>query len=159
MPVSLKSVGDLRQKPALIERYLRHQQHVWRIAFLFGRERTSGVVQPACRPITSSTNTWVEVRLIAARSNAASRSEVARYFAAEPNPGEQSVMARSLSTVLGIPAHTIGSPSSSANLADLIRGVLRVTATIVEKETDVVRTEHFDQALVLSAVLVIDPSL
>ena len=42
----------------------------------------------------------------------------------------------------------------SANLADLVCGVLLVTATIVEKETDVVRAKHFDQALVLSAVLV-----
>jgi uncharacterized protein YbjT (DUF2867 family) len=63
----------------------------------------AAVAQPACRPMTSRTNTWVEVRLIAARSNAASRIEVATYFAIEPKPGEQSVIARSLSTVLGIP--------------------------------------------------------
>ena len=48
---------------------------MWRIAFVFGGERASGVVQPACRPITSKVNTLVEVRLIAATSSAASRSE------------------------------------------------------------------------------------
>src|SRR5215472_5728057 len=68
----------------------------------------AAVVQPACRPITSRVNTLVEVRLIAARSSAASRSEVATYFATEPKPGEQSVIGRSLSIVLGMPMHTIG---------------------------------------------------
>jgi hypothetical protein len=53
-------------------------------------------------------NTFVELRLIDARSNAASRTEVARYFAAEPNPGEQSVIGRSLSTVFGMPTQMIG---------------------------------------------------
>jgi hypothetical protein len=43
-------------------------------------------------------NTLVEVRLVDAKSNAASRMQVARYFATEPKPGEQSVMGSSLST-------------------------------------------------------------
>src|SRR6516164_3877149 len=68
----------------------------------------AAVSQPACQPITSKTNTLVEVRLTEDRSNAVSRMQVARYFAAEPKPGEQSVMGRSLSTVLGIPTETIG---------------------------------------------------
>src|ERR1051325_266375 len=68
----------------------------------------AAVVQPACRPIISIVKTLVEVRLIAVRSSAASRIEVATYFAAEPKPGEQSVIGKSLSTVLGIPTHTIG---------------------------------------------------
>ena len=67
----------------------------------------AAVVQPACRTITSTANTFVEVRLIAVRSNAASRTAVATYFAAEPNPGEQSVIGRSLSIVLGMPTHTM----------------------------------------------------
>src|SRR3954466_5000066 len=73
----------------------------------------AAVVQPACRPITSRANTFVDVRLIDATSNAASRIEVATYFAAEPNPGEQSVIGRSLSTVLGMPTQTIGYASSA----------------------------------------------
>ncbi len=59
------------------------------------------MIHPACRPMTSSTKTRVEVFAIDATSNAASRIEVATYFATEPNPGQQSVTARSLSTVLG----------------------------------------------------------
>jgi hypothetical protein len=51
--------------------------------------------------MTSSTNTLVDVFAIEATSNAASRIEVATYFATEPNPGQLSVTARSLSTVFG----------------------------------------------------------
>jgi hypothetical protein len=43
----------------------------------------------------------VDVFAIDATSNAASRIDVATYLATEPNPGETSVTARSLSTVLG----------------------------------------------------------
>ena len=75
---------------------------------IIGEEPEAAAVQPACRPMTSRVKTWVEVRHIDATSNAASRREVARYFASEPNPGEQSVIGRSLSTVLVIPTHTIG---------------------------------------------------
>jgi hypothetical protein len=45
----------------------------------------------------------VEVSAIAATSNAASSTDTAVYFAAEPKPGQQSVTARSLSMVLGTP--------------------------------------------------------
>ncbi len=62
---------------------------------------TAAVIQPALRPITSSTNTLVDVFAIDATSNAASRIDVATYFATEPNPGQLSVTGRSLSTVLG----------------------------------------------------------
>src|SRR6185437_7502179 len=61
----------------------------------------AAVIHPAWRPITSSTNTRVDVRAIDATSNAASRIDVAMYFATEPNPGQLSVTARSLSTVFG----------------------------------------------------------
>ena len=50
----------------------------------------------------------VEVRAIDATSNDASRMETATYFATEPNPGQLSVIGRSLSTVFGIPTATIG---------------------------------------------------
>src|SRR5262249_14733317 len=68
----------------------------------------AAVIQPAWRPITSSANTFVEVRLIEDRSNATSRMQVARYFATEPNPGEQSVWDRALPTVFGTPTQAIG---------------------------------------------------
>jgi hypothetical protein len=58
-------------------------------------------IQPAWRPITSTTNTLVEVFAIEATSKLASRVETAMYLATEPKPGQQSVMGRSLSTVLG----------------------------------------------------------
>ena len=51
--------------------------------------------------MTSRTNTRVEVLAIEATSNAASRIDVATYFATEPKPGQLSVPARSLSMVLG----------------------------------------------------------
>ena len=41
-------------------------------------------------------------------SMAASRVEVAMYLATEPNPGQLSVTARSLSTVLGTPTQVTG---------------------------------------------------
>jgi hypothetical protein len=58
--------------------------------------------------MTSSTNTLVEVRAMDATSSAASRVETAMYLAAEPKPGQQSVMGRSLSTVLGMPTQVMG---------------------------------------------------
>ena len=58
--------------------------------------------------MTSSTNTLVEVRAMDATSSAASRVETAMYLATEPNPGQQSVIGRSLSTVLGMPMQAIG---------------------------------------------------
>ena len=60
-------------------------------------------IQPACRPMTSMTNTFVDVLAIEATSSAASRVEIATYFATVPNPGVQSVCGRSLSTVFGTP--------------------------------------------------------
>ena len=68
----------------------------------------AAAIQPACRPMTSSTKTLVEVRAIDRTSSAASRVETAMYLAADPNPGQQSVKARSLSTVLGIPMQVTG---------------------------------------------------
>src|SRR5271154_5594821 len=74
----------------------------------------AAAIQPACRPITSSTNTLVEVRAIEATSSAASRVDTAMYFAAEPNPGQQSVMGKSLSTVFGIPMQVSGTDICTA---------------------------------------------
>ena len=68
----------------------------------------AAAIQPACRPMTSSTNTLVEVRAMDSTSSAASRVDTAMYLAAEPNPGQQSVIGRSLSTVLGTPMQTMG---------------------------------------------------
>ncbi len=64
--------------------------------------------QPAWRPMASYTNTLVEVSAIAATSSAASRTDTAVYLAAEPKPGQVSVTARSLSTVLGTPMQVNG---------------------------------------------------
>ena len=61
----------------------------------------AAAIQPACRPITSSTNTLVEVRAIERTSNDASSADTATYLATEPKPGQQSVIGRSLSTVFG----------------------------------------------------------
>src|SRR5580704_863317 len=73
----------------------------------------AAAIQPACRPMTSSTNTLVEVRAMEATSIAASRVETATYLATEPNPGQQSVWGRSLSTVLGTPTQVMGNPSAA----------------------------------------------
>ena len=61
----------------------------------------AAAIQPAWRPITSSTNTLVEVAHMEAMSSEASKVEVAMYLATLPKPGELSVIGRSLSTVLG----------------------------------------------------------
>ncbi len=61
----------------------------------------AAAIQPACRPITSSTKTLVEVFIIERTSNDASSADTATYLATDPKPGQQSVMGRSLSTVLG----------------------------------------------------------
>src|SRR4029078_12455123 len=73
----------------------------------------AAAIQPAWRPITSSTNTRVDVRAIDATSSAASRVDTATYFATEPKPGHVSVTGRSLSTVFGTPTQITGSPSSA----------------------------------------------
>ena len=62
----------------------------------------AAAIQPACRPMTSRTKTLVEVFAIDATSKLASRVEMATYFATDPNPGQLSVIGKSLSTVLGI---------------------------------------------------------
>src|ERR1700722_18024504 len=82
----------------------------------------AAAIQPAWRPITSSTNTLVEVRAIDATSRAASRVETAMYFATDPNPGQQSVCGRSLSTVLGTPTQVSGYPSA-CDSCDTLRAV------------------------------------
>ncbi len=68
----------------------------------------AAAIQPAWRPITSITNTLVEVRAIEATSSEASSVEMATYFATEPKPGQQSVKGRSLSTVFGTPMQVMG---------------------------------------------------
>ena len=61
----------------------------------------AAAIHPACRPITSNTNTFVDVFDILATSKLASRVDTAIYFATEPKPGQQSVIGKSLSTVFG----------------------------------------------------------
>src|SRR5574340_231920 len=61
----------------------------------------AAAIQPAWRPITSSTNTLVEVLAIERTSKLASSVDTAMYLATEPKPGQQSVIGRSLSTVFG----------------------------------------------------------
>ncbi len=68
----------------------------------------AAAIQPACRPITSRMKTRVEVRAIEATSSEASSVDTATYFATEPNPGQQSVTGRSLSTVFGMPMQAMG---------------------------------------------------
>src|SRR5580700_2976848 len=73
----------------------------------------AAAIQPAWRPMTSNTNTLVEVRAIEATSRPASRVETATNLATEPKPGQQSVCGRSLSTVFGTPTQVIGYPSAA----------------------------------------------
>ena len=75
--------------------------------FLFFAKPPAAAIHPACRPITSRINTFVEDSDIDFRSKEASRVEVAIYLATEPKPGQQSVRARSLSTVFGMAIHLI----------------------------------------------------
>jgi len=65
-------------------------------------------------------NTFVEVLAIEATSSAASCVDTAMYFATEPNPGQQSVIGRSLSTVLGTPMQRMSSFSRRASCATLL---------------------------------------
>src|SRR4029079_3231052 len=82
----------------------------------------AAAIQPAWRPITSSTKTLVDVRAIEATSRPASTVETATYLATEPNPGQQSVCGRSLSTVLGTPTQVMGKPRD-APIWDTLRTV------------------------------------
>src|ERR1700675_4682123 len=82
----------------------------------------AAAIHPACRPMASSTKTFVEVGAMERTSSAASRVEMAMYLAAEPKTGQQSVTGRTLSTVLGMPMHVIGYPNS-APISDTFCGV------------------------------------
>src|SRR6185503_15050720 len=82
----------------------------------------AAAIQPACRPITSRTNTLVDVFDMLATSKLASSVETAMYFATEPKPGQQSVMGRSLSTVFGTWIAWIGNPSFAPSI-DTLRQV------------------------------------
>jgi hypothetical protein len=99
---------DLGEERGLIKGNLRKQDDVGSLIGLAPARPPAAAIQPAWRPITSSTNTLVEVRAIDATSMAASRVETAMYLATEPNPGQQSVCGRSLSTVFGTPTQVIG---------------------------------------------------
>ena len=70
--------------------------------FCVAAKPLAAAIQPAWRPITSKIKTLVEVSHIEATSIAASRVEMAMYFATEPNPGQLSVSGRSLSIVFGM---------------------------------------------------------
>jgi hypothetical protein len=65
---------------------------------IFGNRITTGIpwpstrppavaIHPACRPITSTTNTLVEVLAMERTLNDASSTDTATYFATEPKPG------------------------------------------------------------------------
>ena len=114
----------------------------------------AAAIQPACRPMTSRMNTFVEVLAIEATSSAASGVETATYFATEPKPGQVSVIGRSLSTVFGMPMQVTGKPSRLPDLRDLVGGVHRVAAAVVEEVADVVGFEDLDEPLVLGEVRV-----
>ena len=106
--VPRQRVRDLGEEALLIERDLGQQQDVRRVAFRVGGKRAGGG-RPAGMPAHHLQHEHLgRGAAIDATSNAASRIEVATYFATEPKPGEQSVIGRSLSTVLGMPTHTIG---------------------------------------------------
>ena len=62
-------------------------------------------IHPACLPITSRIKTLVDDSAIDSTSKEASIVELTTYFATDPNPGQQSVTAKSLSTVFGIAIH------------------------------------------------------
>ena len=104
--------------------------------------------------MTSSTNTFVEVRAIEATSSAASRVDTAMYLAAEPKPGQQSVMRQIVVDGLGNPDAGDGIAHLHADLGHLVRGIHGIVAAVVEEVADVVRPEYLDQPLVLGAVLV-----
>ena len=140
-----------REELASFERDLGEEQDVRR------RRRPSpargplaAVIQPAWRPITSRMKTLVEVFAMDATSKPASRMLVATYFATEPKPGQQSVIGRSLSTVLGTCTRDDRIAQRRADLRDLEAGVGRIVAAVVEEIADVVRLEDLDQALVLA---------
>ena len=82
----------------------------------------AAAIQPAWRPMTSRTKTFVEVLDMERTSKLASRVETAMYFATEPNPGQLSVMGRSLSTVLGTWMAWMGTPVFSAS-CEILRQV------------------------------------
>ena len=82
---------------------------MWGASFLSVLAKADdAAIQPACLPITSKIKTFVDVSDIDATSRDASIVDVAIYLAAEPNPGQQSVSAKSLSTVFGIAMQLIG---------------------------------------------------
>src|SRR5690606_10835959 len=82
----------------------------------------AAAIHPAWRPITCMTNTLVEDSAIEATSRLASRTDTAVYFATDPNPGQQSVTARSLSTVFGTPTTVTSWPSALPVCALLLAG-------------------------------------
>ena len=142
------------QERGLVERHFGEQQHAAGSALSASSARpTAAVIQPAWRPITSSTKILVDVLAIDATSNAASRIDVATYFATEPKPGQLSVIGRSLSTVFGTWIARQRIAERLRDLRHLEAGVGGVVAAVVEEVADVVRAEHLDQALVLRAAL------
>ena len=92
---------DLGQEPLAVELDLREQDDDGDGVAASEARPPAAAIQPAWRPITSRTNTLVDVLAMERTSKLASRVDTAMYLATDPNPGQVSVMGRSLSTVLG----------------------------------------------------------
>ena len=76
------------------------------------------------------------------------------YLAADPNPGQQSVIGKIVVDGLGYTDADDRIAQLHADFGHLLRGIHGIVAAVVEKIADVVGTEYLDQALVLGAILV-----
>ena len=102
--------------------------------------------------MTSRINTLVDVAHIEATSSAASRVEIATYFATEPKPGQLSVMGKSLSMVFARePLDWV--VQALADFRNLEAGVGRITTTVIKEIANIVGLENIDQAFIFRAIL------
>ena len=144
---------DLGQEALLVEVHLGEQDDDGQLGVASEAKPPAAAIQPAWRPMTSSTNTLVEVAAMERTSKLASRVDTAMYLATDPKPGQLSVMGRSLSTVLGTWMAWRGAPMRLGELRDLEAGVGGVAAAVVEEVADVVGLEDLDEPLVLAAAV------
>ena len=128
--ISTHSLGAAGRPPRRTR--FREQDDVRRVAGLLRCEAAAAAIQPAWRPITSSTKTLVDVRAIEATSSPASRWRP-RISATEPKPG---TAVRDRQIVVDRLRHVDGLqrvPHFLGQHRDLVAGVGRVAPAVVEE--------------------------
>jgi len=113
VPVAFHDSLDPLEELLLVELDLGKKEYLRRVAFRSAARPQAAVIHPRACPLLHHEDPRRSLRHRGKRRNPLRESRSPRIFATDPKPGQLSVIARSLSTVLGMPTQTSGYPSFS----------------------------------------------